>query len=439
MSLAPPQLASVPELPYRRSVLPNRLRVLSQAMPGARSVAAGIYFGVGSRYEEGRKAGLSHFVEHLVFKGTRGYPEPGAISEAIEAVGGSVNASTDRELTIVSAKVPREHAAQALRVLTELATRPLFRSADVVAERPVIIDEIKMYEDSPCDHVFTLFDALLFPEHPLGREVAGTPGTVEATTPVAVRRHWAQWYRPENAALAAAGAVDHDWLVETAGALWRDGVGAEAPVRLARYSAFDERSRRDRVRIEQRRLAQGNLCLGVPALARHDPDRWALELLSAVLGDGMSSRLFVELRERRSLAYDVSTFSSMFADVGTFGVYAGFEPGRAEEVVRAVNHELDRVLEAPVPGNELAKARAYAIGRMELRLEETGAVASWLGAAEMLLPRIETPEEVIDHLSSVAPEDVLRVARRCLARERRHLALLGPFRSIARFERALQA
>ncbi|HET7685767.1 MAG TPA: pitrilysin family protein [Candidatus Limnocylindria bacterium] len=428
-------------LPYRRTVLRNGLRVVTQAMPHARSVAAGLFVGVGSRHEAASQAGLSHLLEHLVFKGTRAYPAPGGLSEAIESVGGSVNASTDRELTVYTSKVPAAHADRALDVVAELVARPLLRHADLTAEKPVIVDEIRMYVDSPGDHVFTMFDELLFGEHPLGREVAGTPRSVRRATPGAVRGHWERWYRPEHAVLAVAGALDDATIVEAAAHWWGDLPPAPRPTRA--------RSRRvipfgrphptaaGAIRVVHRDLSQGNLCLGMPGVARDHPDRWALDLLGAVLGDGMSSRLFLELRERRSLAYDVATFAASYADCGTFGVHAGFDPDHAEEVVVAVQRELERICREPVEAHELERARAYTRGRLELRMEDTGAVAAWLGTGESLLPRILTVDEVVAQLEAVTPADLLRVARRWVRPDLVRVAVLGPFRGRSRFRRAL--
>ena len=422
--------------PFERTVLGNGLRVLSQEIPAARSVAAMLVVGVGSRHEDERHAGVSHLIEHLVFKGTRRYPDPGQLSEAIEAVGGSVNASTDREVTVMSAKVPRRDAGTALDVLGEMAFRPLLRGADLIAERPVIIDEIRMYEDSPTDRVFSLFDTLIFGRHPLGREIAGSPTTVRRTGLRAVVDHWTRWYQPEHMVLAAAGAISHTDLLAAA-ERWFDGESRPRPPRELGVLHQPDAEPDEKVTVRFRDLGQGNLCLGMRGLPRTHPDRWALELAATVLGDGMSSRLFVELRERRSLAYEVSTFSSMLADVGTFGVFSGFDPPRAAEVVRGILEQLERLIQDPVPEVELEKARAYTIGRLDLRMEDTGAVASWLGHAEQLYPKILTVEEVMDGFRAVTADDILRVARRHLRPDLARLAVLGPFRGRARFERLL--
>src|SRR6266513_2533383 len=406
-------------------------------MPHARSVSAALFVGVGSRHEDDTSAGLSHLLEHLVFKGTASFPDAGSLSQLIEGCGGSVNASTDRELTAYTARVPATAAATALNVIGELATRPLLRSSDLAAEKPVIVDEIRMYVDSPTE--------LLFGPHPLGREIAGTPRSVRRATREAAIAHWRRWYRPGAMVLAAAGAIDHASVVRMVEHWWQTDEGA--PVQLAPRGEpgglplvdpphFGEAGSTS---VAHRRLAQGNLCLGMPGVSRTDPDRWTLDLLGAVLGDGMSSRLFLELRERRSLAYDVSTFAASYSDCGTVGVHAGFDPERLEDVVGAILHQLDRVVQEPVTAAELERARAYTRGRLELRMEETGAVASWLGSGEILLPRILTVAEVVEHLEAVTAEDMLRVARRYLAPGLARLALLGPFRRGTRVERLLAA
>ena len=425
-------------LPYERSVLANGLRVVTQPMPTARSVAVGLFVGVGSRREEAAQAGLSHLLEHLVFKGTQRYPEPGGLSEAVEGCGGSVNAATDRELTIYTARVPKEAASRALDVVADLVLRPLLRKRDLVGEKPVIVDEIRMYVDSPGDHVFSLFDELLFGSHPLGREIAGTPRSVRRARHDTVVGHWERWYRPSNLVLAAAGSIRHDDVLAAAGR-WFEADGGATPTQLPPALEAPKPAVPGSVRVAFRRLSQGNLCIGMPGVARDHPDRWALDLLGAVLGDGMSSRLFVELRERRSLSYDVSTFGSTFADCGTFGVHAGFDPVQAPALVGAILEQLERVVQEPVAAAELDRARAYTRGRLELRMEETGAVAAWLGTGESLLPRILTLDEVIERLEAVTVDDLLRVAQTYVRPDLARLAVLGPFRSRLRFERMLPA
>jgi len=436
-----PRPRPVTEPAHRRSVLTSGLRVVTQTMPGSRSASVAIFVPVGSRHEDADHAGLSHLLEHLVFKGTRAHPEAGALSQFVEGVGGSVNASTDRELTVFSSKVPAGRLDTALHAVSELALHPLLRRRDLTAEKPVIVDEIRMYIDSPTDHVFTLFDELMFGRHPLGREIAGTIGSVRRATYAGVVDHWRSAYRPSAMVLSVAGAVDHDDVVAAA-TEWH-AAGPPDDGRPTLRPPVAERAPRPSsigaLRVSYRRLSQGNLCIGMPGVARDDPDRWAIDLLGAVLGDGMGSRLFLELRERRSLVYDVATFSSMYADTGTIGVHAGFDPDQADAVVGAILEQLERVVQDPVSAAELERARAYTRGRLELRMEDTGAVAAWLGTGESLLPRILTVEEVVELLEAVTRDDIQRVAQRFARPDQARLAVLGPFRSRPRFARLLAA
>jgi predicted Zn-dependent peptidase len=240
--------------------------------------------------------------------------------------------------------------------------------------------------------------------------------------------------------LAVAGRIDHDEIVRAASEWHAAGPpDADAPRRrppVAEPAPTPVPG--GALRVSHRRLSQGNLCLGMPGVARDDPDRWALDLLGAILGDGMGSRLFLELRERRSLVYDVSTFSASYADTGTFGIHAGFDPEDGERVVRAILDQLDRVATDPVTPDELERARAYTRGRLELRMEDSGAVAGWIGSGEALLPRILTVDEVIERLEAVTIDDLLAVAQRYIAPAEARLAVLGPFRSRAPFTRALR-
>ena len=317
----------------------------------------------------------------------------------------------------------------------------MLRRRDLSAEKPVIVDEIRMYVDSPSDHVFTLFDELLYGRHPLGREIAGTIGSVRRATHRGVVDHWRAAYRPGRMVLSVAGAIDHEQVLRAA-AEWH-AAGPSEDGHPARRPPLVEPAPKpappSALRVSHRRLSQGNLCLGMPGVARDDPDRWALDLLGAILGDGMGSRLFLELRERQSLVYDVSTFSAMYADAGSFGVHAGFDPEDAERVVTAILDQLDRISTDPVRPDELDRARAYTRGRLELRMEDSGAVAGWIGTGETLLPEILTVDEVIERLEAVTIDDLLRVARRLLAPSEARLAVLGPFRSRTRFERALRS
>ena len=423
-------------------MLPSGLRVVTQSMPGARSASVAIFVPVGSRHEDEAHAGLSHLLEHLVFKGTRDHPEPGALSQVVEGVGGSINASTDRELTVYSSKVPAEQLGVALHAVSELALHPVLRRTDLSAEKPVIVDEIRMYVDSPSDHVFTLFDELLYGRHPLGREIAGTIGSVRRATHRGVVDHWRAAYRPARVVLAVAGAIDHEQVLRPA-AEW-DAAGPD-PRTAGPPAVCPWRLRRRGPR------RAGTLACLPPAVEpgkpvpRHAGRR---SRRSGPLGarpprrdprrrDGQpalprAARTALARVRRLDLQRDVRRCRHVRRPcrLRSRGRGAGRD-GHPEQ--------LDRISTDPVSPEELERARAYTRGRLELRMEDSGAVAGWIGTGETLLPRILTVDEVIEHLEAVTVDDLLRVARRFLAPSEARLAVLGPFRSRARFERALRS
>ena len=416
------------------------LRVVTQSLPGARSASVVLLVPVGSRHEDEAHAGLSHLLEHLVFKGTRGHPEAGSLSQLVEGIGGSVNASTDRELTVYSSKVPAEHLDVALAAVSELALHPLLRRRDL---SPRSRSSSTRSGCTSTRRPTTSSRSSTSSSTPGTRSAARSPGrsdrcaarrTMPSSTIGAARtsRRASCWPSPARSTTTTSCGP-----APTGGPTGRTSTVAAGPAPRTPSSAPTP-APAGSLRVSHRRLSQGNLCLGMPGVARDDPDRWALDLLGAVLGDGMGSRLFLDLRERRSLVYDVSTFSASYADAGTFGVHAGFDPDDAGVVVGAILDQLDRICSEPVAPSELDRARAYTRGRLELRMEDSGAVAGWIGTGEALLPRILTVEEVIERFEAVTADDLLRVARRYLDPAAARLAVLGPFRSRSRFERALR-
>ena len=417
---------------FERTALPAGPRVISARVPGARSVSVAAYVLAGSRLETAEQVGAAHFMEHITFKGTAAYPTTRSISEAVEGAGGSFNAATDRESTVYWVRVPGREAARGVDVLGELIVRPTLDGEEIEGERTVIIEEIRSYLDDPSEYCQTLFQGALFGEGPLGREICGDEEGIRALPGTTIRDFWRVMYRPANTVVAIAGDLGHDEAVELVANAFGSGNGV-----VPGFAAAPELPAGPRVMLGKRDTTQAQLCIGVPALRRDHPDSWTLAVLNAILGDGMSSRLFIELRERRSLTYDVSTFGATYADCGTFGVHAGFDPDQAPALVAAILEQLERVVHEPVSAVELDRARAYTRGRLELRMEETGAVASWLGTGESLLPRILTVDEVIERLDAVTVEDMLRVARTYARPDLARLAVLGPFRSRLRFERML--
>jgi predicted Zn-dependent peptidase len=409
---------------HQRLVLDNQLRLLTSSMPHTRSVSIMVCVGAGSRYEAAETAGLSHFLEHLPFKGTERWPTAGAVSEAIEGVGGVMNASTDREMTVFWCKVPHFHFRTAFAVLLDMILNPLLEPDEVEKEREVIQEELRMTMDMPSYRVDLLIDEALWPDQAMGRDVGGTPESVEEITQKSIREYMERQYNPANTVIAVAGNVTHEEVVD----LLAEATGSWKPRESLKWEpVMAEGQTEAMVKVEQKRSDQSHICLALPALALDHPDRYALTILNIILGDGMSSRLFMNLRERQSLSYDVSSSTSMFRDCGSLVVYCGVEPKKSRKAVQAVVEELGLLREEP-PVQEVSKAQEYAKGRLMLRMEDTRAVASWLGSQELLLDRVSTPEEVADQLDSVTPSDVARVAQDLLKQEQLRLAVVGPHR-----------
>ncbi|HEY8490340.1 MAG TPA: pitrilysin family protein [Dehalococcoidia bacterium] len=412
----------------QKTTLPNGLRILTAPMPQTRSVTLSIYVGAGSRYEEAPKAGLSHFVEHLCFKGTERRPTAREISEAIDSVGGVLNGGTDRELTVYYCKVARPHFDLALDVLTDMLRRPLFQPEEVEKERKVVIEELAMVADSPAQQVDILIDEILWPEQPLGRDVAGSEETVNAISRQDALDYLHRQYVPNNMVVSVAGSITHEEVVRAVDAAMGDW---PAGVPLGWYAAVPANGARP-LAVKYRRTEQAHLSLAARGPSSRDSDRHAADLLSVVLGEGMSSRLFQELREKRGLCYDVHSYTSHFQDTGAFTVYAGVDPKNAVSAVGAILEELARLRDG-VPEEELHKARELTKGRMLLRLEDTRNVSGWLGAHELLLGSVKTPDEAVEDLERVTTDDLRRVAGRLLGNGGLRLAVVGPFRSDRRF------
>lgn len=416
---------------YERTELPDGPRVISARVPGSRSMSAAVYVLAGSRLEDRRQSGVAHFMEHVTFKGTRAYPTTRAVSEAIEGYGGSSNAATDRESTVYWARVPMREAERAFGVLSELVVRPLLRSADIARERDIIVEEIRSYRDDPGQYVFNLFDSAFFGDTPLGWEIAGDEESVRGLTDEDIHTFWARSYCPSNLVVAAAGDMDHATVVDLVRNLFGTG-RADVP---GHQPAPD--SPCERVVFEERDLSQAHVCLGVPALRRDHPDQWALEMLNTVLGEGSSSRLFQEVREEAGLAYDVHSFQTDYSDTGALQVYAGVDPADLKETVKAILDELRRLRDEPVPVDEFDRARAYASGRLELRLEESRHLSAWLGIQEALHDRVLTLDNALSELAKVTAADVQSLAQRLFTNDVLSLAVISTPGSTAGLEQAL--
>jgi predicted Zn-dependent peptidase len=410
---------------FDRTELAEGPRVISARLPGSRSVSIAAYVLAGSRLEVADEAGVAHFMEHLTFKGTAGYPSSRAISEAVEGVGGSANAATDRESTVYWARVPRREAATAMGVLGELIVRPRLDDEDIAQERTVIVEEIRSYLDDPAEYVQMLIQQALFGDGPLGREICGEEAGIRSLPTGSIRRFWQALYRPSNTVVAVAGDLEHDEAVALAAAAFGTGDGA-----LPAWEPAPSLPAGPRVLLGRRDTAQAQLSIAVPALRRDHPDAWNLAVLNCVLGDGMSSRLFLGVREEKGLAYDVSSGIVEYADSGALEVSAGVDPAELPAAIEAILGELGRLTDEPVPADELAKAKAYLSGGLELRMDDTRHLASWIGGQEALHDRVYTLDEALEAVELVGADDVRRLAGELFTDEALRMAVVAPARHL---------
>ena len=419
---------------YEMTVLDNGLRVLSRRMPHTMSASICVYVGSGSRYEDESQAGISHYVEHMLFKGTTRRPTSIDISGAIEGIGGMINGSTDRELCSYWCKVALPHFLEGRDVRMDMVFHPLFDAAEVENERTVIQEELGMSNDHPSYRVDMLIDDMMWPNQPLGRDVGGSKESVQNLTREMLVDHFTRQYVPSNMVVSVAGDLSHDQVLEAIAPRVEDRSDG-TPMPWHRAVANDHAG--PQVRVEHRKTEQAHLCFGLPGIATSHPDRYALDMMNTVLGEGMSSRLFAEVRERQGLAYDIHSSVSHFRDTGSIIVYSGVDPKKAIRTVSTILTELERMKEG-VPQEELNRGRELAKGRLLLRMEDTRAVAAWAGAQEMLHDRVLTVEDVVEKVNAVTTDDLKQVANRFLLPEKQSLAVVGPFRSDRRFQNLLK-
>jgi len=406
---------------YQKTTLSNGLRIVNSTMPHTRSVCIGIFIGTGSRYESDEEAGISHFIEHLCFKGTHRRATPKDIAAAIEGVGGILNAGTDRELTVYWCKVARPHYQLAVDVVADMLSHSKFAPEDIEKERQVITEEINMCLDSPQQRVDTLIDELMWSNQPLGRDVIGSKVTTAALTRQNMLDYMAQQYLANNTVISIAGDITHKEVVDSlieAFSSWYWGVPRS-------YDPANNEQCQPRLRVEQRDTEQVHLCLAVPGLSLNHPDRFSLDLLSVILGEGMSSRLFLEIREKQGLAYAIHSFADHFLDTGSLTVYAGTEPERLPVTIEAILGELSQ-LKDEIPESELSKAKELCKGRLLLRMEDTHNVAGWMGGQELLLGNILSIDQIVSKIDSIQVDDLYRVAQSLLIGDRLNLAIVGP-------------
>jgi len=420
--------------PHHVHALHGGAKLVTAAMPERLSSSVVAMFGGGSRLEDDRLAGVSHFIEHLFFKGTLKRPSSKDIADAIEGVGGFINASTDKELTAYWTRVPSEYTELGLDVLFDIVSNSKLDPGDIERERAVILEELKMYQDQPQDHVQNLLEEMMWPGHPLGRDIAGTQESVKRLTRDDILEYADAHYRLPNVVIGAAGSLDEKDVLDLVLPRLTLPGGLNGHVAAVAPGPLDGAH----VKVRRQKTEQAHICLGVRAYSYLHPDRYAIDLLNTLLGEGMSSRLFLNIRERLGIAYDVHSFMQKHRDTGYVAVYLGVDPKKAVDAVHAVMGELHRLCDEEVASDELQRAKEFTKGRLRLELETTNGVAFWLTYQELLLGEISTIDQELALVDAVTVADILRVAGEVL-RGPIQMAVIGPFASEAGFRSAIQA
>jgi predicted Zn-dependent peptidase len=412
------------------TTLGSGVRVVTETMPAVRSVAIGFWIGTGSRGESDEQAGLSHLLEHLLFKGSSRYGSL-EIDQIFDGMGAELNAGTGKETTSVYARVIDEHVPKAFDVMADMVFRPTLD--DIDSERAVILEEIAMYEDDPQEKVFDVLGEAVFGDHPLGRAIIGrAPVIAETPAPQIAAFHHSR-YAPSNVVIAAAGAIEHEAIVELA-AQHVSAAQADGAAPPATNTPTDLHPRH---RFERKDTEQYHVCLGGPALSRHDERRFALRVLDTIFGGTSSSRLFQEVRERRGLAYSVYSFTSAYKDIGQVGLYVGTRADNVTEALSVVGTELGRLREEPATPDELSRAKENLKGRVALSLESTGARMNRLGAEVLAGMPLLSLDETVERIESVTIDDLVSLVDELWAPGRLSAAGIGPDRE--RLEQALAA
>jgi predicted Zn-dependent peptidase len=407
----------------KQTALDNGLRIVTAQLADARSLTVNVVVGTGSRFEDySSNGGVSHFLEHLLFKGSKKYPSAQAIAEAVDAVGGYNNAYTGEDVTSFYIKVPAQHGDLALDILCDMIRNPLLDASEIDRERGVIIEEMNVFRDDPPRFIGTLVPELIFPDDPLGRDIIGSEEVIRRIPREAIAEYLKRHYRPNNLVVAAAGAVDHEKMV----AAVREALGDMEPSELATTLPVPAKPAEDLVVTHEKPTAQAHFMVAARGYSYDDSDEAAARLVAAILGRGMSSRLFTNVRERQGLAYTVFAEVNSFVDTGLFEAYAGVNLDKIEQALDSVLHELELIRQEPVAEAELRKAQQQLRAGLEMSLENNASIADRIGLQMVLLGRVKTIDEMIESIEAVTIADVQRVAEKMLAPQQLRLAIIAP-------------
>ena len=420
---------------YHKTTLDNGVRVVTGPMSGVRSASLIFYYNVGSRHEQPEVAGMSHFLEHMLFKGTERRPDPVMISEAIEEVGGGLNAATGRESTSYWCKVPSTHTELAFDVMADMLRGSVLSDTEMTKERKVIFEEIRSVQDIPEELVHDLTDELVWGDDPLGREIAGSEQTVGGITREAMLDFWTRNYGPERLVIAAGGDIEHGEIVRLADAAFGDLEPQDGSADHFTPVTVTQDARR--VRVVNRPTEQAHLCISIPAISYRDDRRYTQSTIDSILSSGMSSRLFQEIREKRGLVYSVFGYFRSYEDAGQGVVYAGCDLDRVHEATEAILDELRKLRDVRVSDEEITRNHELRKGRLLMGLEDSRSVASWVGSQEATFGEIKTPEQVMDEIDAVSADDVQALAQELFRDDRLNLVVIGPYDDAGPFEEKL--
>jgi predicted Zn-dependent peptidase len=422
---------------HHHTTLANGLQIVTAPMPAAYSATMSVYVGVGSRYEDFAKhGGVTHFLEHLLFKGTKKRPSTKIISEQIDAVGGWNNAYTSNELTTFFVKLPYQHVALGLDILADMLRNSLLDAEEIDRERGVVLEEMNVYRDDPASYVHRLTPPLLWPGHPLSREVLGSEEVIKSIQRDTIAGYLHEHYQPSSMVVSAAGRVDHEAIVKQAEQLFGDMKGHDRP----HFKPVTRSLSKQRVAVHTKDTAQAHLVIGTVAYPYRHPDDAAARLVTTILGRGLSSRLFLNVRERKGLAYSVTAALENFVDTGEFAVYAGVNLAKQADAVAAIIEELRLIATQPVDAEELAKAKNQIRGGLQMAMENNSAVADRLGTQQLLLGKIRSVEQTLAEVDAVTAADITAVAAKMLAPNRLRLGIISPEpdAAVATFEKLTQ-
>jgi predicted Zn-dependent peptidase len=408
---------------YKKTILDNGIRIIAYPMARMQSVSLGIWINTGGRYENSQFKGISHYLEHLLFKGSKKY-SCRKIKESIEGIGGSLNGFTSEELTCYLVKIPALHLNLALDILSDMVINPLLLEEEVERERAVILEEAKMYKDLPQSYVYELLDELLWPGQPLGMSIIGTPESISRIKSEELSQYQKKYYTPLNIVISACGNIAYDKFVRRASGIF----GSLYQKEINAFSKVEEKQDKSQLKLFTKDTEQTHLALGFHGFRRGHPLRHSLGLLNIILGANMSSRLFNEVREKRGLAYEIGTQVKRFHDTGSFLVHAGIDNNKVGQAIAVILEELGRIKNELVTADELRRAKDFYLGQLMLALEDTLDYMLWIGESTACLDRTYSLKEIVKETSAVRKEDIRKVARCIFKESNTNLALIGPLK-----------